>query len=99
MSSQVTLERLEEQIAQLMPHEQLKMTYFSHVSLAKNIKLIACISEQLSTIPLDKLIVEGSLQQQCEREANELLAFCDAAAEMWEGEFDAVEDIRQIRQG
>jgi hypothetical protein len=33
-----------------------------------------------------------------QKEADELLAMCDAAAEMWEGEFDAAEDIRQIRR-
>lgn len=85
MSSQVTLEQLEEQVAQLPLHEQLK--------------LIACISEQLSTIPLDRLtVVDDLLPRQREREADGLLTLCDAAAEMWEGEFDAVEEIRQIRQ-
>ncbi|MBM3238217.1 hypothetical protein FJZ31_18145 [Candidatus Poribacteria bacterium] len=85
MSSQVTLEQLEEQSAQLPLPEQLK--------------LIARISEQLSMIPLDRFtVVEEVLSQQRKKEADELLALCDAAAEMWEGEFDAVEDIRWIRQ-
>ncbi len=85
MTSQATLEQLERQIAQLPPHEQLK--------------LIAHISEQLSTRPLDRLIVvEEALSQQGEREADEVLALCDLAAEMWEGEFDAAEEVRQMRQ-
>jgi len=41
---------------------------------------------------------EETLQRHREREAEELLALCDAAAEMWEGEFDAAEEIRQMRQ-
>jgi hypothetical protein len=32
------------------------------------------------------------------READELLALCDAAADMWKGEFDSAEEIRQMRQ-
>jgi len=85
MASQMTLEQLERQIAQLPPHEQLK--------------LIARISEQLSSEPLDKLVAgeEPSLQQRM-READEILALCDAAARMWRGQFDAVEDIRRMRQ-
>ena len=33
-----------------------------------------------------------------QKEADELLAMCDTAAEMWEGEFNAAEDIRQMRR-
>jgi len=33
-----------------------------------------------------------------DREADALLVLCDAAAEMWRGEFDAAEEIRQMRQ-
>lgn len=84
MSSQVTLNQLEEQISQLTPREQLR--------------LIAGISEQLSMIPLDSPVVEKNLPQQRKKEADELLVLCDAAADMWEGEFDAVEEIHQIRQ-
>ena len=58
---------------------------------------MAHIAEQLSSIPLDVLKgEEGPLQQ--ERGADEILALCDAAAEMWEGEFDSAEDIRQMRK-
>jgi len=87
MSNQVTLEQLEQQIAQLSPHEQLK--------------LMVRIAEQLRTIPLNILRVigeEDALRLQRVREADELLALCDAAAEMWEGEFDAACEIRQMRE-
>jgi len=85
MTSKITLEQMEQQIAQLPVHERLK--------------LIAYISQQLSTITLDSLVAgEETLQRHREREAEELLALCDAAAEMWEGEFDAAEEIRQMRQ-
>lgn len=86
MSNPATLEQLEQQVAQLSPQEQLK--------------LVAHISERLSTIPLSMLMVadEESLQRQRDREADALLALCDAAAEMWRGEFDAAEEIRQMRQ-
>jgi len=33
-----------------------------------------------------------------QQEADRLLALCDATAELWEGEFDAAEDIRQMRR-
>ncbi|MDZ7362880.1 MAG: hypothetical protein ONB46_19485 [candidate division KSB1 bacterium] len=32
------------------------------------------------------------------KEADKLIALCDAAAEMWEGAFDAADDIRQMRR-
>ena len=82
MSNQPTLEELEQQVAQLSPNEQLK--------------LMAHIAEQLSSVPLD--VVEEDTIQQREQEADEILALCDAAAEMWEGEFDAAEEIRQMRK-
>jgi len=87
MSSQVTLAQVEQQIAQLPLHEQLK--------------LISHIAEQLSTLPPGmprRIGEEDTLQQQRAREVDELLALCDAAAEMWEGEFDAADEIRQMRQ-
>jgi hypothetical protein len=33
-----------------------------------------------------------------QREADKLLALCDAAAEIWDSAFDAADDIRQMRQ-
>jgi len=86
MSTQITLEQLEQQIAQLAPRDQLK--------------LMARIAEHLSTAPLDDALQgdEDALLRQREREADEILALCDAAAEIWEGEFDAAEEIRQMRK-
>ena len=87
MSGHVTVEQLEQQVAQLPLHEQLK--------------LVARISERLSlvaqAIPVAGM-EEEALRHQREREADELLALCDTAAELWKGEFDAAEEIRQLRQ-
>ncbi len=86
MPNQITLEQLEQQVTQLLPQEQLK--------------LVAHISARLSVMPLaaPTMVNEESLRLQREKEADELLARCDAAAQMWEGEFDAVEEIRQMRR-
>ena len=77
MATRTTLEQLEQQITRLPMRDQLK--------------LIARISERLSTMPLD-------IEKPGARDADELLALCDAAADMWEGEFDATQEIRQMRQ-
>jgi hypothetical protein len=87
MASPVTLEELAQQTAQLPSHEQLK--------------LVALISGRLSLAAQAMPATAGdeeSLRQQREREADELLALCDTAAELWEGEFDAAEEIRQMRR-
>jgi hypothetical protein len=87
MHGQMTLEELEQQVIQLPWHEQLK--------------LISHISEQLSIAPLDiskETLAKSALREQREKEANEILALCDSAAEMWEGKFDSAEDIRQMRE-
>ena len=86
MSNQVTLEQLEQQVLQLPPQEQLK--------------LVMRISERLSAMMPGVLMGrnEESLRRQREKEADELLALCDAAAEMWEGTFDAPEEIRLMRR-
>jgi hypothetical protein len=86
MPNQITLEQLEQQVTQLLPQEQLK--------------LVAHISARLSVMPLaaPTMVNEESLRLQREKEADELLARCDAAAQMWEGKFDAAEEIRQMRQ-
>lgn len=72
-ANQMTLEQLEQQITQLLPQEQLK--------------LLAHISARLSAIPLaaPTTVDEESLRLQREKGADELLARCDAAAQMWEG--------------
>ena len=86
MSNQMTLEQLEQQVMRLSPQEQLK--------------LVMHISERLSAMPLGAPMMrdEESLRRQREKEADELLALCDAAAEMWEGAFDAAEEIRLMRR-
>lgn len=86
MSDYLTLEQLEQQVTQLPPQEQLK--------------LVAHISERLSALPLGTLpAAQGVLlQAEREQEAERLLARCDEAAEMWEGDFDAAEEIRQMRR-
>jgi transcriptional regulator with XRE-family HTH domain len=85
MSSQSTLAQLEQQVAQLSPNDQLK--------------LMAHIAEQLSSLPLNVIEDKADTSpQQREREADEILALCDAAAEMWEGQFDVAEEIRQMRK-
>jgi hypothetical protein len=85
MTSQMTLEHLEQQVMQLSVHEQLK--------------LLAYISEHLSIMPLvTPMTDEQALRRQQHKGADDILALCDAAAEMWEGTFDAAEEIGQIRQ-
>jgi len=85
MSDKMTLEDIKQQITQLPWQEQLK--------------LIAYVSEQLIVAPLElsrENLLEDALQKQ--KKADELLALCDAAADMWEGKFDSAEDIRQMRK-
>lgn len=87
MSEQVSLEHIKEQVNQLSWHDQLN--------------LISYISERLSSISpinLEAEILEEALQKQREKEANEILALCDAVAEKWSGPFDVVEDIRKLRE-
>ncbi|OGO40841.1 MAG: hypothetical protein A2Z04_07410 [Chloroflexi bacterium RBG_16_57_9] len=83
---ELAFEELEQQITRLPPQEQLK--------------LVAHISERLSAMPVAPLakVDEESARRQREKEADELLALCDEAAEMWEGTFDAAEEIRQMRR-
>ncbi len=87
MSNQVTLEQLEQQAMQLSLHEQLKL--IAHLS--ERLSLAAQVAPAMGS--------EESLRDQREREADEILALCDAAAELWKGEFDAAEEVRQLRQG
>lgn len=84
MSEVVTLEQVEAMATQLPPREQLK--------------LISDLSAGLTTLPImpQEEVDEEELRQQREKEADELLAMCDAIAEQWE-EFDVVEEIRQMR--
>ncbi|MBI4640196.1 MAG: hypothetical protein HY731_05850 [Candidatus Tectomicrobia bacterium] len=86
MSSQVTLEQLKQQVAQLPLQEQ--------------IKLIVDISERLSAMPLVVLTKErdwewARIEQSAQVDA--WIAKCDEVAELWEGEFDSATDLRRIR--
>jgi hypothetical protein len=85
MSINTTLQQLKQQVTQLPPADQLE--------------LVSYICEQLNSAFLDSktpaMKDDAALHQM---EAEKLLALCDAAAEMWEGEFDAAEEIRRMRQ-
>ncbi|MDQ1328587.1 MAG: hypothetical protein QG641_1872 [Candidatus Poribacteria bacterium] len=85
MPNQVMLEQVKEQVNQLSWHDQLK--------------LITHISEQLSKMPDDEdEKTDNLLQKQREIEAKRILARCEAVGRLWKGNFDVVEDIRQMRK-
>ncbi len=85
ISTGVTFDELKQKATQLAMTEQLK--------------LVSYICEQLTAQPLaSKTLVSKDDALLRQKEADKLLALCDAAAEMWEGEFDAAEDIRQMRR-
>ena len=85
MSNKMTLEQLEQQVAQLPPHEQLK--------------LVAHISEQLINLALVATTQENNKEGAKSRLAkvDAWLAECDKVAELWEEEFDSATDLRRIR--
>ena len=85
MSNKMTLEQLEQQVAQLPPHEQLK--------------LVAHISEQLINLALVATTQENNKEGARARLAkvDAWLAECDKVAELWEGAFDSATDLRPIR--
>jgi hypothetical protein len=70
--------------------EQLERQ-ITQLPMCDQLKLIARISERLSITLLD-------IEKPSAGDTDELLALCDAAADMWEGEFDAAQEIRQMRQ-
>ncbi|MFN3762197.1 MAG: hypothetical protein ACK4WK_03220 [Anaerolineae bacterium] len=72
-----------------LPLERLEYEV-SRLSIRDQLRLILRIVERLSAIPWDT-------ESRDAKEADELLALCDAAAEMWNGTFDAASEIRQIR--
>ena len=85
MSLNMSVDQLNQQAALLPPTEQLK--------------LVAHICERLTDhtfIPATPTVKDAAALRQ--KKAKELLALCDAAAEMWEDEFDSAEDIRQMRE-
>jgi len=63
----------------------------ARLTVQEQLRLVTRIVERLSLT-----LLERDMQQPSD--ADELLALCDAAAEMWNGTFDAVQDIRQVRQ-
>jgi hypothetical protein len=86
MSSGVILEKVEQQVAKLLPQEQLK--------------LLEYIARQLRATPLGVPTWEIKEQARKARlaEVDAWLAECDAVAESIKGEFDSVEDLRRIRE-
>jgi hypothetical protein len=85
ISTGVTFDELKQKVTQLALTEQLK--------------LVSYICEQLTAQSVvSKTLISKDDAFLRQEEADKLLALCDAAAEMWEGEFDAAEDIRQMRQ-
>ena len=86
MSNRTTLRQVEQQVAELPPEEQLK--------------LVAYIAGQLSTIPL--IAPTREMEEKTRRmrlaEVDAWLEECDAVAESIEGEFDSAEDLRRIRE-
>lgn len=70
--------------------EQLEQQ-ITRLPVNEQLRLIARISERLS-------ITSPESEKQLAGDADELLELCDAAADMWEGEFDAVQEIRQMRK-
>ena len=82
MSDKMALERLEERVAQLPPHEQLK--------------LVAHICEQLSTMSTEGGAEQ--VRQRRLKLAEELLAECSDIEDDSQGQFDSAEDIRRMRE-
>ena len=84
MAESLTLAQVEALAVQLPPQEQLK--------------LMAHISAQLSELPrLTPETDEEQLRRERLARTKAILALCDAAAERFDGESDAVEDIRRMR--
>jgi hypothetical protein len=85
MSESVSFQQVEQQVVQLPLQAQLK--------------LVVSIAERLSAMPLVAPMtkIEEQARQARLAEVDAWLAECDAVAESIEGEFDAAEDLRQIR--
>jgi hypothetical protein len=86
MSESVPLKQIEQRVALLPPQEQLK--------------LVAHIAQQLSAMTLlePAMKIEEYARLARLAEVDAWLAECDVVAESIEGEFDAAEDLRQIRE-
>lgn len=63
----------------------------TQMPMRDQLKLIAHISGRLGLTPL-------GVEKQHAGDADEVLALCDAAADMWEDKFDAAQEIRRVRQ-
>ena len=89
-----------EELAAVRAYDAAKASGDEAILFEQAIEEIERMHQRLSTMPSSMLTVVGeeSLRRQRERDADELLSLCDAAAEMWRGDFDAVEEIRQMRQ-
>jgi len=83
MFNRVTLEEVEQLVTQL--------------SLQERLKLVARICEQLSATAVVENDKEKARRERL-AQVDAWLAKCDTVAESIEGEFDAAEDIRQIRE-
>ncbi len=83
MSDEMSLEHIEQLVVQLPPSARLK--------------LMAHICEQLSAIPLVNSTEEAARRERLAR-VDAWLTECDVVAASIEGEFDAAEDLRQIRE-
>jgi len=84
MAETVTLEQVEILVVQLPPQEQLK--------------LLARISERLSALsPPAQEGEDEAVRRERAARAEAILALCDAAAERFASESDAVEEIRRMR--
>jgi len=86
ISESVSLKQVKQQTLQLPLQEQLK--------------LVMSIVQRISALPLIEPImkIEQQTRQARLAEVDAWLADCDAVAESIEGEFDAAEDLRQIRE-
>lgn len=92
MSVSLTVEQLEQQVAQLPPHQQLQ--------------LLARISEKLSTFTRN-LVPEKEAEEKRTRQETATpaslakfdawLAECNRVAALWEGTFDSAADLRRLR--
>ncbi len=85
MADTVTLEQVRALAERLPPDDRLK--------------LAACIYEQLGSVTIGATPIENAteLRERRRQEAEKLLAQCDAAADLWEGPFDAATEIRKMR--
>jgi hypothetical protein len=88
----LTLEQLEQQVAQLPPHQQFQ--------------LLAHISEKLSKFTRNLVPAKESEEKLMRQETttpvglarfDAWLAECDRVAELWEGTFDSAADLRRLR--